>query len=337
MIEFLSEYGLFLAKTLTLVIGILVVFSTLFSLAQRTRSEGGTLTITSVNQKMTEIRQSLLGEIFSKGEWKKWVKEQKKAAKEKKKTDAESNRLFVVRFDGDMRASQVTPLRECISAIVEIANPKDEVLVVLESPGGFVPNYGLAASQLQRIREHKLNLTVAIDKCAASGGYLMACVANTILAAPFAIIGSIGVVGQLPNFHRLLKKHNIDFELHTAGEYKRTLTIFGENTDKDREKFQEEIEETHTLFKEFIAMHRPSVVLSEVATGEHWHAAVAKKLNLIDGLQTSDDFILDKTKSHDVYELAYEVKPKLSERLFGGMSLAVENTLLKLVNRFSAS
>ena len=108
--------------------------------------------------------------------------------------------------------------------------------------------YGLAASQMQRIRDKKLKLTVCVDKVAASGGYMMAVVADKIIAAPFAVLGSIGVLAQVPNFHRLLKKHDVDFEMLTAGKYKRTLTMFGENTDKGREKFQEDIEDTHVLF-----------------------------------------------------------------------------------------
>lgn len=330
MIEFLFEYGLFLAKVLTVILGIILVLVTVFSLAQKGKSEEGTLVLTHLNQKMDEIRKSLQTEVLPKAQLKKWIKAEKNTEKERQTIREKQGRLFVLRFDGDIRASQTHGLRECISAIIEIANASDEVLVILESAGGFVQHYGLAASQLQRLREHGLVLTVAIDKCAASGGYMMACVANKILAAPFALIGSIGVVAQLPNFNRLLKKHDIDYEMHTAGEYKRTITMFGENTDEGRAKFQEELEETHTLFKEFISIHRPNVHINEVANGEHWHAAVAKKMELVDELLTSDDYILQKIESNDVFELAYEEKEKISDRILGSFTSALEKGLLKL-------
>lgn len=339
MMEFLSQYGLFLAKTLTLVIGILVTFGVLMALAMKAKSKAqeGTLVIASVNEKLDEIRSYLQSETLPKPALKKWLKEQKEQEKKEKKSLKAKNieptkgRLFVVRFDGDVRASEVVSLREVISAILEIAIDTDEVLIVLESAGGFVHSYGLAASQIQRLRQRKLIVTVAIDKVAASGGYLMACVANHIIAAPFAIVGSIGVVAQLPNFHRFLDKHNIDFELHTAGEYKRTLTLFGENTDKARQKFQEEIDETHHLFKDFININRPIVNVDEVATGEHWHAVQAIKLNLVDEVLTSDDFILMKAKQSNVYEISYEIKQKLSEKISGGIFQSLEKYLVKWI------
>ena len=165
-----------------------------------------------------------------------------------------------------MRASTVSSLAEEITALLNIATPNDEVLLRLESAGGVVHGYGLAAAQLMRIRAQHIPLVVAIDKIAASGGYLMACVADKILAAPFAIIGSIGVVVQLPNFHRLLKDKHIDFELHTAGEFKRTITLFVENTKEGKEKLQHEIEDIHGLFKNLIHDYRQQIDIDKVAT-----------------------------------------------------------------------
>ena len=223
--------------------------------------------------------------------------------------------MFVLRFDGDLKASSVDTLREAITAILLAATPEDHVLVCLESGGGLVPHYGLAASQLQRIRDAKLHLTVAIDKIAASGGYMMACVANEIIAAPFAIIGSIGVVAQLPNFHRFLEKNNIDFEQITAGQYKRTLTVFGKNTAEGREKLQTEVEETHTLFKSFVSTHRPAVDIEKIATGEHWYASQCVEKKLVDTLQTSDDYLLSKKDTHALYEIHYKFKQSFMKRL----------------------
>jgi len=328
MSQILLEYGIFLAKVLTFVLAFLGIITVIFSLARK-RGQESHLLITSLNERMNDIKLNFQAETLTKAEWKKWTKAQKQAVKEKKRI---TNRLFVIRFEGDIRASQVTHLREMISAIIEIAHPQDEVLVVLESAGGFVHGYGLAASQLARLKEHKLTLTVAIDKCAASGGYLMACVADKIIAAPFAIVGSIGVLAQLPNFHRLLDKHNIDFEQHTAGKFKRTLTLFGKNTDKGREKFQEEIEETHQLFKNYIVEYRPQINIDEVATGEHWHAIDAVKNHLVDEIKTSDDLILNKMKEAHVFEISYEVKQKLTEKLTQGIFAGIEKGIIRLLS-----
>lgn len=334
--DFLAQYGLFLAKTLTFVIAILVTVAALTAIALRNKKASGSIIIESLNEKMTDIRESLQAEMMPKSAIAKFKKEQKKkqkAEKKKQKNNKDENnlpRLFVVQFDGDMRASQVHALRETISAIVEVADSQDEVLLVLESSGGFVHTYGLAASQLQRLRSRQLHLTVAVDKVAASGGYLMACVANKIISAPFAILGSIGVVGQIPNFNRLLEKHNVDIEQHTAGEYKRTLTMFGKNTDKGRQKFQQDLEETHILFKRYIAENRPIVPLDEVATGEHWYGSDALNLRLVDELQTSDDYILAKIKTHEVFEISYEEKQKLSEKIASSFSMILDSFMAKL-------
>jgi len=225
--------------------------------------------------------------------------------------NSDRERVFLLRFAGDIRASAVDSLREEITAVLQIARPrKDRVLLVLDSPGGVVPGYGLAAAQLTRLRDAEIELTVAVDRVAASGGYMMAAVANRIVAAPFAIVGSIGVVAQLPNINRMLKKHDVDIELHTAGEYKRTLTILGENTDEGREKFKQDLEQTHALFKQFLSRYRPGLDMDKVATGEHWLGQDALALNLVDAIATSDDLILAEVNQADVYELTQPAKKR---------------------------
>lgn len=334
MAEFLSEYGLFLIKTLTLVVAILFVVGGVVALTSKQRSGGGQrgqLAIRKINDAIEEMQATLQDAILSKAELKKLQKQKKQDSKKKDKSkDKEPEtrkRLFVLEFDGDVRASEVELLREEISAILTVASEQDEVLLRLESPGGMVHGYGLAAAQLQRLREHKLTLTVSVDKVAASGGYLMACVAQHIVAAPFAIIGSIGVIGQVPNIHRLLKRIDVDVEQHTAGEFKRTLTLLGENTDKAREKFVEELEQTHDLFKAFVAQYRPSLDLSQVATGEHWYGQQALPLGLIDSLQTSDEFLLARVKDCDVYTVSYEQKLSLMDKLSELSARAVEGVV----------
>jgi serine protease SohB len=222
--------------------------------------------------------------------------------------------VFVLDFHGDIRATRVDNLREEITSLLTLADPKrDRVVVRLESAGGLVHGYGLAASQLARIRDREIPLTVTVDKVAASGGYLMAAVAQHIQAAPFAIVGSIGVVAQLPNLHRLLKKHDVDMELHTAGQYKRTLTVFGENTEEGRQKFRQELEDIHDLFKGYVQRYRPQLDLEQVATGEHWFGERAKELNLVDSLRTSDDLLMELAKDADLYEITYRRKQPMSK------------------------
>lgn len=312
--HFWSDYGLFLAQTTTTVAAILIVVGGILTLARKGKlHDKNRLEIKKLNKKYAELAETVQDEILTKAEKKTLTQAKKAQAKVNK--DVIKKRIFVMEFTGDIKASAVNALREEVNAIINVATPKDEVVVCLESPGGMVAPYGLAASQLQRLKRKQIPLTVIVDKVAASGGYLMACVADRILAAPFAIVGSIGVVAQLPNFHRLLKKHNIDFEQLTAGEYKRTLTMFGENTDKAREKMQEDIEEIHNLFKTFIQQNRPIVNLEEVATGEHWLASRALELKLVDELTTSDDYLLTTSQNADVYQVILTGRKTLSEKL----------------------
>jgi serine protease SohB len=268
--------------------------------------------------------------------WLKQFKKQTKADDKLKKQRAKSGAvevtkpcLYVLDFKGSMDAHEVTSLREEISAVLAVASAQDEVLLRLESPGGVVHGYGLAASQLERLRKGGIRLTVAVDKVAASGGYMMACVADRIVAAPFAIIGSIGVVAQIPNFHRLLKKNDIDVELHTAGQFKRTLTLFGENTEQGREKFREDLNETHELFKRFVHEQRPSLDIDSVATGEHWFGSQAKEKGLIDAIGTSDDLLIAELDNHEVNAVRYTRRKRLMDRFTGSAAESVDRLLLR--------
>ena len=299
-----------------MVLAMLILTGGIFAIARKAKEQTKLkLGVKKLNRKYQELADTLNAEILTKTERKKFTKEKK--IKFKKESKQPKKRVFVLNFQGDIKGSAVNSLREEITAIAQVATPQDEVVLKLESGGGMVSPYGLAASQLQRLKDKRIPLTVSIDKIAASGGYLMACVADKILAAPFAIIGSIGVVAQLPNFHRFLKKKDIDFELLTAGEYKRTLTMFGENTQKAREKTQEDLEEIHRLFKDFIEKNRKSVNIDEVATGAHWLAQDALSLNLVDKLITSDDYLSSQASSGlaNIYELQYFAKKSMSEKL----------------------
>ncbi|HEU5281082.1 MAG TPA: protease SohB [Gammaproteobacteria bacterium] len=322
MTNFFFDLGLFASKALIILIVFLVIlFGLLILIANAKQKPSGRLSLKNLNEKMDETKSAILAETLPKKAYKQYVKDQKKAAKAKA-DEAVKPAIYVLNFNGDIKASAVDTLREEITAILNVANPQDEVVLTLESGGGLVNGYGLGASQLMRLRNANIKLTVIIDKIAASGGYLMACVANQILAAPFAIIGSIGVIVQLPNFHRLLEDKHIDFEMQTAGEYKRTLTVFGKNTDAGREKLKEELEDIHAQFKQLIATHRPNIDLNKVATGEHWLGEHALSLNLIDALKTSDAYLLEKSKSATVYALCFETKKPLLAKLMGSAANA---------------
>jgi serine protease SohB len=311
--EFFTQYSLFLLKTLTFVVAILLVFVGILSLGRRSKSM---IQIDSLNETYDDKKKQLNHSLnLSKADKKQAALQQKKENKQKKEDKETKPTRFVLTFNGDITASQVNQLRDEISMILSAATSKDEVVVRLESPGGAVSGYGLAASQLARLREKNIPLTACIDKVAASGGYLMACVANTIIAAPFAIVGSIGVVAQIPNFYRLLKKNNIDVEVMTAGKYKRTLTMLGENTDAGREKFSEDLDAIHHLFSAHILTYRSQVDIERVSTGEHWLAKDAVDLGLIDKLQTSDDYLYDAIDSFNTLVLSTPVKQPLSQKL----------------------
>lgn len=237
-------------------------------------------------------------------------------AKEAKIRRKNNQKIFVLDFKGDIQASAVENLREEITLILATAKAgRDRVVVRLESRIGMVHGYGLAAAQLVRLRDAGFHLTICVDKVAASGGYMMACIANEIISAPFAVVGSIGVVAQVPNFNRLLKEHNVDFELYTAGQYKRTVTMFGENTPEGKAKFEEELQQTHVLFKHFVEKYRPQLNVDKVATGEHWYGQDALDLNLVDKLQTSDEYLLALLPQHDVYVINTRKKATLGEKL----------------------
>jgi len=351
--EFLLGYGLFLAKVLTFFLLLIVLVVILTSIGGRGRRDKGNITITHVNEQLEDQKEAMFAAVLKPADLKSTLKNKKtqkksedkankKAAKiaAKSRGDGETivdekkrKRMFVLDFKGDIKASQVSGLRREITTVLAIADVYDEILVNIESGGGTVHGYGLAAAQLERIRNRNIELTVCVDKVAASGGYLMACVANKIIAAPFAIIGSIGVMAQIPNVHRLLKKNDIDVELLTAGEYKRTLTVLGENTEPGREKFKSDLQIIHDQFKNFIAKFRPQTDIATVATGETWSGQAALKMNLIDQVLTSDEYIVSGCESADVYRVKFEIKKSLPEKFGMTAEATVERIAGKWLQR----
>ena len=338
-------YGVFILEVITLLLVVAAVVAMIIAMKQKKAHLHGELVITDLSKEFEENSKILSNFHLSEDELKEAEKAEKKAEKAKAKAlkaqrksgqDTESERkpsLYVLHFKGDISASETAALREEISAIVQVAKPNDEVLLCLESPGGVVHGYGLAASQLMRLKQHNIKLTVAVDKVAASGGYMMACVADKIVSAPFAIIGSIGVVAQIPNIHRLLKKHDVDVDVMTAGEYKRTVTMLGENTEKGKQKFQQELEETHQLFKQFVSQNRPHLDVDQVATGEHWFGQQALNLNLVDEIMTSDDLLLQAMKEKQLIGVKYVVKKSLLQKVGKQAEESADNIALRWLKK----
>lgn len=337
--ELLSEYGLFLAKIITIVVAVAAIAAIIVNVAQRKRQRGE-LRVTNLSEQYQEMKDDLAMALLDGHQQKLWHKAQKKKRKQEAKAakarakqgetrDTDKPRVWVLDFKGSMDAHEVNALREEVTAVLAVVKPQDQVVLRLESPGGVVHGYGLAASQLQRLRDKNIPLTIAVDKVAASGGYMMACVADRIVSAPFAIIGSIGVVAQIPNFNRFLKSKDIDIELHTAGQYKRTLTLLGENTEEGRQKFREDLNETHQLFKAFVHRMRPTLDIEQVATGEHWYGEQALEKGLIDEINTSDDVILNLMEGRDVLNVRYLQRKKLVDRFTGSAAESADRLLMR--------
>jgi len=342
-VELLSEYGLFLAKIATVVIAIAIIAVLIVNLTQRKRQRGE-LRITRLSEQYSEMQEDMSVSLLDKHQQKLWHKAQKKKhkqeakaakakAKQEQRDEPTKPRVYVLDFKGSMDAHEVTSLREEVTAVIAVAKPQDKVVVLLESPGGVVHGYGLAASQLQRLRDKQIPLTIAVDKVAASGGYMMACVADKIVAAPFSIIGSIGVVAQIPNFNRFLKSKDIDIELHTAGQYKRTLTLLGENTEEGRQKFREDLNETHHLFKDFVKQMRPSLDIDQVATGEHWYGVQAQEKGLVDEVGTSDDLLLGLMENHELVGVRFVQRKRLTDRFTNSAAESADRLLLRWLQR----
>lgn len=322
MLEFLAEYGLFLLKTATIVFAIVIVIAV--AADANKRAHGETLEVEKLNDKYRQLAAGLKKAVLGKSGQKQLEKEEKARKKAEAKAESTRPRTFVIDFKGDLKASHAASLREEVTAILDVASDDDDVLVRLENYGGVVHEHGLAASQLVRIRDRGLPLTVVVDKVAASGGYLMACVANRIVAAPFAILGSIGVLAQIPNFNRALDSHGVDFEEISAGKYKRTVTMFGKNTDEDRAKLKSDLEDVHDLFKSAVIRYRPDLDLDKVATGEHWYGTRALELGLADEIKTSDQLLAELAADRDLFRVTYKLKQPLQKRLMASVDGALD-------------
>jgi len=320
-------------EALSVIVSFLTFIAIIFFILIRLKKAQEDLEIEVLNEKWEAWRWSLNALKLPRKKLKSEFKKYKKTLKTKE--ESETKTLYVLQFEGDLRASGVSSLRQEVTAILQACNPShDEVLICISSGGGTVQDYGLAASQLKRITNRNISLTVAIDTVAASGGYLMSCVANRIIASPFAIVGSIGVVAQFPNFHRLLKKWDIDYKEYTAGEFKRTVTLLGEIQPKGEQKFLEQLEETHQFFKQFVQTHRPLININSLATGEYWYGQKAKELGLVDDILTSDEFMQQKAhEGYQVVSIKHKIKKPWPQRISESALTALEQKIVSWLSR----
>ena len=335
MIDLLVAYGFFLLKVITVLLVILIpILMISSSTKHKKETDKGRIIVKNLSDKLEEIGVTLKSAEMDPKAYKSFLKERNK--KKKKELKGKSKEIvYVLDFKGDIQASAVDKLKQEINAIIASQVKCKEVVVKVESGGGSAYAYGLCAAELKRLVDNKIKLTVCIDKIAASGGYLMSCVATKIVAAPWAIVGSIGVIAQLPNFHRLLKKLDIDIEMHTAGKFKRTLTTLGKNTQQGRKKFISELEDLHIVFKDFVKENRSKIQVAKVSTGEVWQGDKAKKLGLIDEIGTSDDYLLKLASKFKLLEIQYFEKKPFTARLGTAAEVIVEKGIYKILDIFN--
>src|SRR5271170_1377068 len=337
---FWLDIAAFLVKALIIVAAIGGLAVLIARLARSGEAKDKEIKVRSLNERYDDMRDAMNGALFDKKERKALARTRKKEAKADAKArrgHEPGKRIYVLAFKGDMRASAVKRLGAEIDAVLIAARPAtDEAVIRIESPGGTVTGYGLAAAEILRLRERKIKVIASVDQVAASGGYMMACAADRIVAAPFAIVGSIGVVAPVPNLHRLLKKNEIDFEEITAGEFKRTVSVLGEITSAGREHFREKLDTTHQAFKAHVAQCRPKVDIDRVANGDYWLAREAVPLGLVDEIMTGDDLLFRARERARLYEVSTEARKTLLQQLLSGLGTTAQKAADAVIARLAA-
>lgn len=337
--EFFVDLAGFSIKAIIIVVAVAAVLglaSGLLFRHGREKDSQGAIRVTHMNQTFDAMALSIKRSVLSKKAFKGEVKKTR-TRRRRVPDERPPKRVFVLDFRGDLAATAAVNLRHQVNALLQTLGSEDEVVVRLESAGGKANAYGFAASQLKRIKDHGHTLTVCVDRIAASGGYMMASVADRILAAPFALVGSIGVLAMVPNLHRFLRRHDIDYEEITAGEYKRPMSFLAENTAKGREKFIEDLEDFHAHFKEFVVKHRPEIPIDEVATGEVWFGDQAVARKLVDDLRCSDDYLLAAAADADVYKIEYQEPKSLRKKLSHVLADSADSMAARIWDRLTGT
>jgi serine protease SohB len=325
----------FALKALIIVAAVGALAFLVARLARSAEAKEREIKVRSLNERYADMREAMNAPLLDKKGLKALIKARKKEKKARRGDDS-TKRIYVLGFKGDMRARAVRELGMAIDGVLTVARPgTDEVVLRLESPGGTVTGYGLGAAEILRLRAHGIKATASVDQVAASGGYMMAAAADRIVAAPFAVVGSIGVVAPVPNLHRLLKKNDIDFEEMTAGEFKRSVSVLGEITPTGREHFRGKLEDTHGAFKAHIARCRPNVDIEKVANGDTWLASEALALNLVDEIATGDELLFRARETARLYEVTVEARKTLLQQILGGLGVAARRAAELMVVKLS--
>ncbi len=246
-------------------------------------------------------------------------------------------RLAVLRFQGlrDLNASGDQRLSEAIDEVLVNRDHFEEAVVIIDSPGGTTHGYGHAYALLERLSASGLKVTACIDRIGASGGYLMALPADRILAGPFAIVGSVGVVAGIPNVKRLLEEKGVSYRLFVAGDKKRVVHFADDDGPEVREYMDEKLAGIHTQFLQAVEKHRGDrVKLDEVRSGDHWSAeeSVEKGLGLVDELQTSAEYLLERNR--EVALVMIERRVDITERFAGYLAARLSARVASLFTRW---
>lgn len=211
----------------------------------------------------------------------------------------------VLRFEGDTMATGRQDFARMVDEVLHNKERIQRVIVVVNSPGGGVSVYGQMFAGMERMRNAGVDVTACVDTYAASGGYLMSVPAQRIIAAPFAMVGSIGVVSEFMNFNKLLRRLGVEPMTITAGELKRTVTPLSEVTEENKAAYKAQLEAIHRQFIAVVKKYR-EVDADRVCTGNHWTAAesVELKLNLVDGLATSQEYLFEANQTEDLVTIS---------------------------------
>lgn len=223
-----------------------------------------------------------------------------------------AHNVFVIDYVGSMMASEVVYLTAKIDAIILKSNKDDEVVINITSPGGAVSGYGLVASQIKRLKTAGLKITATVDTVAASGGYMAAVVSDEIIAAPFAMVGSIGVVANVMIYEELLKNIGIQTNVYTSGDSKRTVVPSRVPNAEEEAKLEAQLEEIHSRFKDHVLSFRPDIDEDKVFTGQAFLAADAINFGLVDKIGTSDELLLNLYKDgHRLIEVQFIIEENI--------------------------
>lgn len=190
--------------------------------------------------------------------------------------------LGVVKVQG-----MLTESGDLVDWIQELSDDEDIKGVVLRinSPGGLIAPAQEVYQAIERLGQKK-PVVASMSTIAASGGYYVACAAESIIANPGSLTGSIGVKAQVPNFQELMRKLGVEQETIVSGDLKDAGSPTKEMTPKEREYFQEIVDELSGQFIQVVAQSRDLELqeVQELADGRAFTGTQALDEGLVDEL-----------------------------------------------------